>query len=62
MFYVFFGLSLFCILVSIVSDRLILRGHRITARRLDYAARVLYILVMLSTMLSYWTVFRHQIS
>lgn len=56
-FYIFFGLTLFSILVGIVGDRLLLQGNKITAARLDWAARVIYILVILLTVIGFWITF-----
>ena len=61
-FYIFFGLSLFSILVGIISDRLILKGHKPLAVRLDWIARFLYYLMILCTIAGYWFVFRDSLS
>lgn len=61
-FYVFFGLSLFSILVGIVSDRLLLAKQNEAAKQLDYAARTIYVLVVLFTIASYWYAFSNRLA
>ncbi len=57
-FYLFFGLTLFTIVVGIVSDRLLLNGKKLVARRVDIAARILYVVAVLVTIAIYWFIFR----
>ncbi|MCC5636504.1 ABC transporter substrate-binding protein [Nostoc sp. CHAB 5844] len=59
-FYVFFGLSLFSILVGILSDRLILQGYKILALRIDLIAKIIYVITMLITVTIYWVAFSER--
>lgn len=61
-FYVFFCLSLFSILLGIISARLILKGHKPLAVKLDWIARFLYYVMILCTIARYWFVFRDSLS
>jgi branched-chain amino acid transport system substrate-binding protein len=56
-FYIFFGLSVFSILVGIVSDHLLLRGETLVAKRLDWSARITYVLAIVVTVVIFWIVF-----
>ena len=60
-FYIFFGLSLFSIVVGIIHDRLILKGHKLLAERLDRVAQSFYYLMMLVTVATYWFIFRDNL-
>ena len=61
-FYVFFGLSLFAVAIAVVSDRLTLKGYKLSAKRLDYTARIVYVLIVVLTAIVYWVVFGERIS
>ena len=61
-FYVFFGLSLFAVAIAVVSDRLTLEGYKLSAKRLDYTARIVYVLIVVLTAIVYWVVFGERIS
>jgi len=61
-FYVFFGLSLFSILVGIIHDRLVLKGNKLLASKIDIIARTFYCLVVVGTAAVYWFIFRDNLS
>lgn len=56
-FYIFFGLSVFSILVGIVDDHLLLKGNVVVAQRLERSARIIYVLAIVVTVAVFWIVF-----
>lgn len=60
-FYIFFGLSLFAILVGILSNRMVVEGRTRRATHLDRAAQSVYVLAILVTVVSYWAIYLRRI-
>ncbi|AFY72808.1 ABC-type branched-chain amino acid transport system, periplasmic component [Synechococcus sp. PCC 7502] len=61
-FHTFFALSIFCIVIGIIHDLLVLKGQTVRANQLDLVSQVFYCLVILGIILLYWYVFRDSLS
>ena len=62
-FYIFFSLCLFCILVGLGIERIRERGHKdIYIEYLNYFAKVFYIVVVLSTVVTYAVMFGDRLA
>lgn len=60
-FYIFFGLCLFCILIGLILERLKQAGRQTALHYLDYAARFIYVLIVVATVTTYAVTFADRL-
>lgn len=60
-FYIFFGLCLFCILFGLTVERLRQAGRKTALIYLDYAARFIYVLIVVATVTTYAVMFADRL-
>ena len=59
-FYVYFFLCLFPIIITPIGDRLEKAGKKVALRRLNLSVRIIFPLVVLSTVINYWLLYRDR--
>ena len=59
-FYVYFFLCLFPIIITPIGDRLEKAGKKVALRRLNLSVRIIFPLVVLSTAINYWLLYRDR--
>ncbi|MCC5636505.1 ABC transporter substrate-binding protein [Nostoc sp. CHAB 5844] len=60
-FYIFFSLCLFCILIGLIVERLRLAEKKIAMKYLNYFARFFYVMVVFTTITTYWVAFGNRL-